>query len=100
MMIPCGMLQSGQFLYEREVLGLVPCPHHSRPNVTEGTDGHDELCHRFIIGRLIKMDKIIGTEGHPDSLALNSKSFCCLARFLLPVRNLLDAFAPLIREVH
>jgi|SRR6516162_7766510 len=46
------------------------------------------------------MNKVIGTKSHPDSLSFNAKLFSYFARFLLPVWNLLNAFAPLIREIH
>ena len=46
------------------------------------------------------MNKVIGTKSHPDSFSFNAKLFSYFARFVLPVRNLLDALAPLIREIH
>src|SRR6516162_10863123 len=46
------------------------------------------------------MNKVIGAKGHPDSLSLNAKLFRNFARFVLPVRNLLNALAALIREVY
>src|SRR5215472_3437248 len=46
------------------------------------------------------MNKVIGTESHPDSLSFNAKLFSYFARFVLPVWNLLNALAPLIREIH
>src|SRR5262245_34267875 len=56
--------------------------------------------HRFIVGRFVMMSKIIQAECHPDGFAFHSELLCCLARFVLPIRNVFDALETLVSEVH
>ena len=44
------------------------------------------------------MNKIIGAECHPDGFAFYSELLCCLARFVLPVRNIFDALETLVSK--
>ena len=46
------------------------------------------------------MNKIVGTECHPDGLTLDTEFLCCLARLVLPVWDLSDTPEPLFSEVH
>jgi hypothetical protein len=46
---------------------------------------------------LRKDERSEGTKSHPDSLSFNAKLFSYLARFVLPVWNLLNALAPLVK---
>src|SRR5678815_1115249 len=73
---------------------------HCRANITKGSECHHKLCHSFVVGCFINVNKVIGAKGHPDSFSFNAKLFSCLARFVLPVRNLLNALAPFSREIH
>src|SRR5262249_44589765 len=72
--------------------------HHCRPNIAEGRERHHKLCHRFVVGRIVKMNEVIGTKSHPDSPSFNTEFFSDFARSVLPVCDFLDALEPLIRE--
>src|SRR5215813_13698167 len=91
---------SRQFPYKRKMFWLVPRPHHCRPNIAEGRERHHKLCHRFVVGRIVKMNEVIGTKSHPDSPSFNTELFSDFARSVLPVWDFLDALEPLIREIH
>jgi hypothetical protein len=91
---------SRQFSYERKVFRLFPCPHNCRPDVAKRAKRHHKLRHRFIVGRFVMMNKIIGAECHPDGFAFHSELLCCIARFVLPARNVFDALETLVSEVH
>src|SRR5262249_49487476 len=76
------------------------CPHNCGSDVAKRTKRHDKLRHRFIVGRFVMMNKIIRAECHPDGFAFHSELLCCLARFVLPIRNVFDALETLVSEVH
>src|SRR5262244_3711124 len=97
---PVVIRQSRQFSYERKVFRLVPCPHNCGSEVAKRTKRHDKLRHRFIVGRFVMKNKIIGAECHPDGFAFHSELLCYLARFVLPVRNFFDSLETLVSEVH
>ena len=81
---------SRQFSYERKVFRLVPCPHNCRPDVAKRAKRHHELRHRFIVGRFVMMNKIIGAECHPDGFAFHSELLSCIARFVGMSRSMLN----------